>query len=190
MVVMVLSAVVLAIMASLIYMLTVGTQVSGGMKRYETAQEAADGGKEVVFDWLGHRSATEFPDITGISITGGTNTACLANKISAATKNWPAGCDASMVINTSVSSSYDFRFDLGNYRVYAKIVNTVVGNAGVDPGVMGLARTGVVRSNPGEVPVTYIPFLYTIEVESMHVQYDPNAAARKERAKLSILYRF
>ncbi len=47
--VLVLSAVVLAIMAGLIYMVTSGTQVSGIQKRYKTAIEAGVGGANITF---------------------------------------------------------------------------------------------------------------------------------------------
>jgi hypothetical protein len=53
--VIVLSAIALAIMAGLIYMITVGTQVTGLEKRYKTAREAGFGGGELVYQILGLR---------------------------------------------------------------------------------------------------------------------------------------
>ena len=47
--VLILSAIALAIMAALIYMITVGTQASGMQKRYRTALEAGKGGADISY---------------------------------------------------------------------------------------------------------------------------------------------
>jgi hypothetical protein len=187
MVTMVLSAVALAIMSSLIYMLTVGTQVSGGQKRYETSQEAVEGGMGVVFDWIGFHKGVEFPGY--IAIANKTSDECLEDKLILGTPDWDSSCDAKLDIDFETNTTYDFSFDLGSennkYTVYAKIVNTVEGNSG--PGGTNLRKTGVVASNSGEVAVRQISFLYAIEIESRNASNPYNMA---ERARFSLLYRY
>lgn len=185
--VLVLSAIALIIMAGLIYIVTVGTQVSGIHKRYKTALEAAAGGADVTFQVIAARGNNPFdPTITALLSFERFNLDCLLDKMRNATFNWPncAGFSSkatSLVIDPLDSQSYDLRFDLGSYRVYAKIVDTVEGNSGGDE---GLIKGGVVESNPGEVAVMPIPYLYTIEILSQRID---NPA---ERAKLSVLYEY
>ncbi len=81
-------------------------------------------------------------------------------------------------------SNLRYEFQLGNnptYTVYAKIVDTVEGNSGIDE---GLVKTGVVISNSGEVAVVSVPYLYTIEIVA------ENAANSMERSRLSVLYQY
>jgi hypothetical protein len=83
-------------------------------------------------------------------------------------------------------TSYDLQFDLSAsldppYTVYSKIVDTVEGNSGGDTGLM---KSGVVNSNPGEVTVMSIPYLYTIELDAQR------SGNPSERAKLSVLYQY
>ena len=187
--VLVLSAIILVIMAGLIYMLTTGTQLSGMQKRYKTALEAGVGGADITYQIIGARIDNpvqlegEFNFLPSFNIT--TTQACLNNKLLRSTANWTAcGSDStSLTIDPSNINTYDMSFDLGagpTYTVYSKIVDTVMGNSGGDPGLDG--GPGVVPTN--EVPVESIPFLYTIEVDA---QNQTNPA---ERAQLSILYQY
>jgi hypothetical protein len=185
MMVMVLSAIALVIMSSLLYMVTIGTQVSGGQKRYETSQEAAEGGMEVAFEWVDVHTGEDFPEISGISFVNGVSDDCRQSKINRSTSDWGSDCDATLDIDINNSVTYDYKFDLGGYSVYAKIVNTVEGNSG--PGGTNLKKTGVVSSNTGEVPVKQVSFLYTILIESRNASR-PNSLA--EKASYSLLYRY
>src|SRR5512142_135093 len=54
-VVLVLSAIALALITALIYMITSGTQISGFQKRYKTSLEAARGGSDLAFQLVGLR---------------------------------------------------------------------------------------------------------------------------------------
>jgi len=56
--VLVLSAIILVIMAGLIYMLTTGTQLSGMQKRYKTALEAGMGGIDITYQIIALRGET------------------------------------------------------------------------------------------------------------------------------------
>jgi hypothetical protein len=182
--VLVLSAIILVIMAGLIYMLTTGTQLSGMQKRYKTALEAGTGGADVIYQMIAARGNPNIP-LSNFLITasnvGGVD--CLTPKLNSPTNSWPAACNNSLSIDPNTQSSYDMQFDIGTgptYRVFAKIVDTVEGNSGGDE---GLIKGGVVHSS-GEINVASIPFLYTIEVDAQ------NQANPAERAKLSILYQY
>lgn len=185
--ILILSAIALAIMAGLIYMITSGTQISGMQKRYKTALEAGKGGTDVIYQLIAARGDPNIP-ITNFLITA-SNVGlvdCLTPKLNSATNNWPAVCSSTLTIDPNTQSSYDMRFDLGaspfpTYTVYGKIVDTVEGNSGGDEGLVG---KGVVSSGSGEVTVVSRPYLYTIEVDAQ------NSANPSERAKLSILYQY
>ena len=198
--VLVLSAIILVIMAGLIYMLTTGIQISGMQKRYETASEAGIGGRDITYQLIGlrgdaSRTASFFNDIaallptittpntcTGTNISG-TTFIGLSAKINSPTSTW-AGCNTSMVIDPNTNTSYDMVFTLGTgptYNVYSKIVDTIEGNSAGDE---GLINNRVVDSNSGEIRVMSYPYLYTVEVDA------ENTANPSERAKLSILYQY
>jgi hypothetical protein len=183
MMVLVISTIALAVMSALIYMITIGTQMSGSQKRYETALEAGDGGKEIVFLWIADREVP--PDLTGIAIDNTISNDCMEDKLLDETRDWDSACDASLSIDIEEDTTYDMKFDLGTFRVYSKIVNTVEGNS--SSGGSSLTKSGVVSSNTGEVSVKHVPYLYTIEVEARSAT-NPNSLA--ERAKLSILYQY
>jgi len=190
--VLILSAIVLAIISGLIYMITSTTQISGMQKRYRTALEAGMGGADVTFRLLALRGDPELTMRNAIGYNRTISDACFAAKLNSTTSatNW-AACGiyanaTAMVIDPADTTTYDFRFDLGSspyptYRGYGKIVDTVEGNSGGDE---GLLKHGVVSSGSGEITVVSIPYLYTIEVDA------ENSANPSERAKLSVLYQY
>lgn len=188
--VLVLSVIALVIMAGLIYMATIGTQVSGIQKRYKTALEAAVGSRDVTYQIIALRidnPATIEQEFKFINLDVTTSQTCLNHKLLRPTSSWDATCNKSLAIDPTDPSSYDMSFDLGTiptYRVYTKIVDTVEGNSSGDE---GLLKTGVVLSNTGEVQVMSIPYLYTIEVDSENLS---QPVGKRERAKLSILYQY
>jgi len=190
--VLILSAIVLAIISGLIYMITSTTQISGMQKRYRTALEAGMGGADVTFRLLALRGDPELTMKTAIGYNRTISDACFAAKLNSTTSatNW-AACGTyanatAMVIDPADTTTYDFRFELGSspyptYRGYAKIVDTVEGNSGGDE---GLLKHGVVSSGSGEITVVSVPYLYTVEVDA------ENRDNPSERAKLSILYQY
>jgi hypothetical protein len=184
--VLILSAIALAMMAALVYMLIASTQISGMQKRYRTALEAGKGGADVTFSLIGARGD---PGIPGINFaitanTGASGVACLTQKLNNATSSWDAECKSALSIDPTDSTTYDMSFQLGatpTYTVYAKIVDTVNGNSGSD---LGLMRSGVVASGSGEITVQSKPYLYTIEIDA------ENAANPQERGKYEVLYQY
>lgn len=204
-VVLVLSAVALAIMTALIYMITAGTQISGLQKRYKTALEAGVGGGDVFYQLIALRAETAATNVftdnlnannlnssitTPASCSGlasGATYSGLAAKLLTPSNSWSGCGDTSSLIDPAVPSTYDMKLDLGTttkYTVYAKIVATTAGNSGGDSeGGDALMNRGVVAGN-AQVAVTPVPYLYAIEVEA------ENSANRTERANLSILYQY
>ncbi|RJQ22236.1 MAG: hypothetical protein C4560_02640 [Nitrospiraceae bacterium] len=184
--VLILSLIALAMMSGLIYMVTSGTQVSGIGKRYSTTLEAGKGSIDIAYQVFSTKGDSEkTAQLTFFSLTA--STACLIDKLNNATDDWDAACDSSLTITPGTASTYDMFFDLGTspdpvYAVYAKIVDTVVGNSGADE---GLIKTGVVASNPGEVAVMHIPYLYTVEIDAENAG-NPSL----ERARLSALCQY
>jgi hypothetical protein len=194
--VLILSAIVLAIISGLIYMITSTTQISGMQKRYRTALEAGKGGADVTFQIFALRRDPDEALRDAIDYYRTISFECFDAKLNSTTStaNWSACADnedeykktTSMEINPADSKTYDFSFNIGSspyptYTAYAKIVDTVEGNSGGDE---GLLKHGVVSSGSGEITVVSIPYLYTVEVNA------ENAANPSERAKLSILYQY
>ncbi|MEW6418817.1 MAG: hypothetical protein AB1480_11970 [Nitrospirota bacterium] len=120
-IILVLSAIALAIMVGLIYMITTGTQISGMQKKYKTAQEAGLGGADVAYEFIGLRGdapktcallselsaispAIKTPTLcTGTNI-GGVTFSGLAAKLNTPSTSWSSACDKdSFVINPSLS---------------------------------------------------------------------------------------
>jgi hypothetical protein len=186
--VLILSAIALAIMAALVFMLTASTQMSGIQKRYKNALEAGKGGAELAFQVIASRAPLSISGLIDSTANfparnvGGTD--CLTAKLNTATGTWPAECSNVSAIDPTDSRTYDMYFDLGTaptFRVYGKIVDTVEGNSGAD---IGLQKSGVVSSNSGEVTAMSMPYLYTIEVDTMD-RDNPS-----EKARYSILYQY
>jgi hypothetical protein len=200
--VLILSAVALALMTALIYMTTIGTQTSGMQKRYHSALEAGIAGKDVLalvisqrgdISSLGTISAvdsTVFSTCTGTSInTGMTYTGIRAKIMTSTAGGWSTGCNSYLKIEPATATSYDMKFTLGNnpqYIVYTKIVDVVEGNtSGSNSSGTNLNNKGVVSSSGGggEIAVMSLPYLYTIEIDAENAN-----AGSTERAKLQVLY--
>lgn len=198
-IVMIFSAIALGMMAGLIYMITSGTQISGMERRYKVALDAGMGGAEVSYQIIAARGNTLDAALTGpLSLTittpsgaGGCSTLgttdCtaigaytgLATKLNLPTSCW-SGCNSLISIDPLTATSYDMTFVLGSYSVFGKIVDTVVGNSGIDE---GLLKDGTVSAS-GEITPMKIPYLYTVELDA------ESTVNPSERAKLSVLYQY
>ncbi len=206
--VLILSAIMLSIMAALVYMLTAATQMSGIEKRYKSTLEAAKGGSDIFYQIIGTRGGTAdmtnwintlVPSGSVVPVVGyelGTFGTCkgrprgsavdyfgMEAKLNTATATW-TNCNTTTQIDTANNTTYDMKLTFGlgignNYNVYIKVVDTVEGNTGSD---MGLTKSGVVN-NTGEVTAVNQPYLYAIEVQSENTD-------TRERAKYSILYEY
>jgi Tfp pilus assembly major pilin PilA len=163
--VMILAVIALVMTAAMLLMVSRGSYVSGQQKRYRTALEASRGGAEAIMDVIATRPATMGPSLVG--------------KLGNRTNNW--AYDNTLTIDPVTPTTYDMTVDLGMYRVYVKVVDTVLGNTGLSTGLM---KSGVVTTSPSEISGMAIPYLYTIEVLS---QSTTNST---ERSKLSVLYQY
>lgn len=207
--VVVLSAIVLAIMTTMLYITTIGTQTTGLQKRYRTAREAAFGGVEIVKQIINTQSDSLLlsklttslnlvPYSMNVSYTtlstcqnivgSGTVYYGLSAKIMTGKDNWNDDCkENEITINGVDPQTYDIRFDIGSgakYTIYAKIVHTVQGNTSEGYGGSGLSTLGGVVSSSGELETVKASSLYTIEMDA------EKAANRDERAKLSLIYQY
>ena len=184
--VLILSVICLAMTSGILYFITQSTRVSGSHKRYETANQAANGGAAVMFQLASSRGNEDNFNhpanlalinlITPSDDVGGVN--CITAKLFNNTADWNAVCNSSLSIDRLDSNTYDMAFDLGTYDVYSKIVDTVRGNTSADT---GLINNAVVKSDSGEVDVQHLPYIYSIEVMS-------SVPDLNERAISSILY--
>jgi hypothetical protein len=172
--VLVLAAISLAMTLAMLLMVSRGSFLSGQQKRFRTAVEAGWGGMEVMFQLISNRGN---PDNTLYTML---NPAGVQTKLAGSVGTW-GGLDSSNTIDPAVATSYDMTIDLGAYRVYTKVVDTVDGNSGADE---GLLKTAVVNSGSGEVTVVSVPYLYTVEVLSQ------STVNPTERSKLSVLYQY
>jgi len=176
--VLILSAVALGMTLAMLFMLGRGSYVSGQQMRFRTAVEASRGGVEAMLQLIGSRGTPTTPYTNlFLNVSGGVTH--LQTKLNGITATW--GLDNAIAINPSDNTTYDVRLDLGTYRAYGKIVDTVTGNSGPDE---GLLKSGVVNNNAGEVVVMSIPFLYTVEVVAQ------STANPTERSKMSVLYQY
>jgi len=175
--VLILAAISLAMTLAMLIMVSRGAYVSGQQKRFRTALEAGRGGMEAMFQMISNRGNLTTPYTNQVLPNGA---AAVQTKLAGSIGTW-GGLDTSSTIDPAVTTSYDMRIDLGTYRVYSKIVDTVNGNSGSDE---GLIKTAVVNAGSGEVTVVSVPYLYTIEVVSQ------STTNPTERSKLSILYQY
>ncbi len=184
-VVLVLSAVALVIAAGLLYMVMQGTKVSSSSKWYKTAYEASKAGADVMYEIINARGNPGIP-LTNFSLSS--TLTSTAGKLFTSTANWPSSYDSSVSINPSNANSYDASFDLGNYRAYAKITDTVQGNSAPGGGSASRFHTGGTSTaragGTGDIMVPSYPYLYAIEILAT------NPTNPLERAKMSILYQY
>ena len=195
--VLVLSGIGLALMTTLIYLIITGTQVSGLQKRYKTALEASMGGKDIVLQVLSMKDrdmseiTTYLASLTGMAASHTDPAGCIGGgfagfqtKLRVSRSSW-AGCDNTIAIDPSVSSTYDIKFELGvdpRYTVYAKIVDTIAGSEVSED--TKLRDDKVVDSQGEKIQVAGVPNLYTVEVLT------ENSSNPQEKAKLQVLYQY
>jgi hypothetical protein len=208
--VLILAVIGLAMVSSLLFMLTQGTIFSGAQKFYRTAEEAGYGGVELTTSYLATRGVLDIAALPGLTFTSGCNcndpyvyndnidlrTGAASNrcdKLCNPTANWPAGVDEHAAAGIQVSLNPIVNADMTytlpglqpvSYSVFAKIVDTVQGNSDVGGLVISgeLGGAGVVASNSGLVSPPHNPYLYRLEVQA---QATTNP---REFSRMSVLY--
>jgi hypothetical protein len=201
--VLILSLIGLAMVAALLFMVTQSTSMSGYHRLYRTAEDAGLGGTSVVTEYITSaiplvaqelkldNTSMAVLNTSGLGatlnakyetqLTAGV-TPCLIQKLASSTGNWTS-CGSSDE-SLDPTEEPDLKFDLGNYRVYTKIVDTVQGNTdsgGLKPGA--LRGTGVVDSQ-GRISPAANPSLYRIEVQAQ------GKTNTREVSRYSVLYAY
>ena len=207
--VLILALIGLAIVSSLIYMMTIGTQSSGAEKFYRTSDEAALGGSRIGadlilinFDSAIAGGALSAPFQAALSTVIDNTNNCLTQKLSlppgVAFANWGGCTPIANRTNLDPGDTPDMTFQLtgvpNNYNVFAKIVGTIEGNtAGVASGASGggasgtgggglSAGGGVGGGGASVVTPPRRSWMYRVEVQA------EDAVNPRERARYSILY--
>jgi hypothetical protein len=172
--VLVLSTIGILVMTTVLYVITMGTQMSGSEKRFRTAHEAALGGIEVIRTLLQNQAASVIP---GVTINYQPTFLAKLNATSL------VGYDTTVSIDPATATSYDLAMDIGNpvYRVYVKMVQKQTGNTNKGYKQVRI-KTGVVPADPGMgvVQSTY----YTITILAQ------KAANPNERMRMDLVHLF
>ncbi|MBI1811032.1 MAG: hypothetical protein HY035_08845 [Nitrospirae bacterium] len=188
--VLVLSAIALAMVSALLFMVIHGTRLSGYHRFFRTAEEAGLGGAEIAAAFIESRGVPT-ANLTAMVSTQGS--ACLAQKMSTTRGGvWPASagwtsCVAANDVSMDPTTNPDLQFDLSNFRVYTKIVDTVEGNTasgGLVTGGGSLGGSGVVSASSGITSPPRIPYLYRVEIQA------EATANPRERSRYSGLYAY
>jgi len=179
--------------AAVYYLLHRGIEVSGIEKKYSVAREASLGGievfaKEIIPAAIGGNDLSKvvesFKKITNAKVFAGATNVCFTDKLTKSTANWGSTCSNTL----DPVSSPDVTFTLSGaapaqpFQVYAKIVDTVVGNSNRS-GII-LEGEAVAGSQTGMITPRHFPYIYTMEVQSQR----ENDASQK--AGIEVLYAY
>ena len=207
--VLILALIGLMIVSALMFMATSGTISSGAFRAFRTAEEASYGGAEIAAEYAVNRGALPlfgFPlgcncgnpliATDNTDLDAGNARTCRCDKLCNATADWAVAgagtCDentgvAGLQINlTPDAATDDFPLTLGNFIVYAKIVDTVVGNSDMGGIVASgtLGGSGVVSGSTGLVSPPSRPYLYRMEIDAR------STANPREHSRISMLYAY
>ncbi len=202
----------LAMVSTLLFMVTQGTRISGFQRVYRSTDEAGLGGAQIAAQFIkdnifnakmnastGQQLVPITSGVLSVLITNGNTDQCLIQKLTLTRGEWDTtnpnyfwtqcGAPRAMTIDAFTSPpSEDFKFDLPGaspgqtFTVYAKIIDTVKGNT-EESGIGGkLGGSGVVSSMEGEITPPASPSLYRIEVQAQ------DATNPQQRSKYSVLY--
>jgi hypothetical protein len=195
----------LAMVSTLLFMVTQGTRISGFQKVFRTTDEAGLGGVQIATQVIKNNlfnakqtGNTLLPIAALLNFTLDSGDLCLKQKLTLSRGGWlttdPAyawpACTGvpDRVLALDADKSPDFTFDVSGvvygqtFRVFTKIIDTVKGNT--EEGGLGgkLGGSGVVSSMEGEITPPATPSLYRIEVQAQ------DATNPQQRSKYSVLY--
>lgn len=177
---------------AVMYMITQNVQKTGGFKRYKSALEATYGGTEAVMKQilpvvLDSSFAGGTTDFTLFSVSYPNNSDCnIATKLTSSPDAWAASCNQSQNPKAAPDMTFQLPASIGgqSYTVYAKIVDTVVGNTDqsgggevITGGVVELLSGSGAQAKP-------LPYVYRLEIQA---ERSTNAT---EHASLSVLYAY
>lgn len=163
--VLVLSTIALMVMTMVLYVLTMGTQMSGSEKRYRTAHEATLGGIEVI-----RKIIKEQQMVNNIGPVVITYTGTFAAKMASAdlAKEGLPSSQTDVAIDPANVNTYDLYVDIGNptYRVYAKITQRQAGNTEKSYKNVRIAP-GVVPAEQGMRQYNFNYYTFTILTQGL-----------------------
>lgn len=189
-----LTLVTLAVIMAVFYLLNLQTKTSAAEKVYNTALQAAYGDSELFVKDL---IPSLFPGETNVSLENrfsvisldiGPSDACIQDKLHYSTDKW-TNCTSpdnkTQQPDRMPDATVILKGDSQNYRVYSKIVDTVVGNTD-GSGVTDryTSGDGVTGKGGGNLDGKRIPYLYTVEIQA------EGATNPKEKAQLEVLYAY
>lgn len=182
----------LGMVMALLQLVLMQTKISGAHKRYKNSLEAAHGGvqllaKEILpmmFSDVPDPKATLTSQFAAIELDTSSND-CLMQKFQSPSESWTACGDDSKSLDAK--KSWDMTFKLPGtsgtgYRVYAKIVDTRVGNS--DTSGINLDSGAGVTGVGSNVLVQHVPGIYRVEAEG------ESTTNSKERAELTVFYSY
>ncbi|NVN89877.1 MAG: hypothetical protein HXX11_04670 [Desulfuromonadales bacterium] len=185
----------MAIIMTLLYVMTASTQRSGAAKRYHSVLEAANGGAVLVVKDLMPYLMNQFQsytssqvinnaktDFAGVSLE--TTTAdCLKSKMYQNTANWPTSCNATFNPKTLPDVTMTLQATSNTpFTVYAKIVDTIVGNSDTS-GSRLEDGSGAAYNSATTTPMPF-PYMYRLEVQG---ERQRNSI---EKSNISVLYAY
>ena len=202
----------LAMVSTLLFMITQGTRISGFQKVYRSTDEAGLGGVQIATQVIqdnifNAKSGADLVPISQLNIltvafTYGSSDACLKQKLTLTRGAWATtdpkylwssctGAWADRALAVDADQMPDFTFEtnpvhdptLPNFMVYTKILDTVKGNTR-EGGLGNLGGTGVVTNQEGQITPPPNPTLYRIEVQAQ------DATNPQQRSKYSVLYAY
>ena len=123
---------------------------------------------------------------------------CRCDKLCNAKENWTFGTEAwtcrddpavaTLSVSLDPTERPDFRFDLGNFRLFTKVVDTVRGNTDLGSIVTSgeLGGSAVSSGAGGIITPPHSPYLYRMEVQAQRSDVDPDNP--RELSRISVLY--
>ncbi len=157
-VVLIVAAIVIALSGIAYQFLIKGTIISGINLRYQAVNSALVAGSKYT-KWAidQYRATGSVPTTLPFGASKSLNS-CLSIKLAKATSSWGVSCPATAAPITN----YDIKLQLGNYTVYAQIIETLLGNT-KNSDSQNLNTGSVSKKTGGTVKPT-APYLYRIEL--------------------------
>jgi hypothetical protein len=188
-----LTMVMMAICMTLLYMVIQSTKLSGSQRRYSTALAAGNASPELIKDiiprLMPYSSVRSAPPIIGypdLTFPTSTDSDCFTQKLKRSPDQWTSCTDPNKSVDARIKPDFTFKLNgltTGQgYKVYTKIVSTVVGNSEGSGALLDIPCG--VANNCSNVSPMHLPSMYTIEVVS---EKETNP---QERAALSVLYAY
>ncbi len=198
----------LAMVSTLLFMVTQGTRISGFQRVYRSTDEAGLGGAQIATQFImdnifNAKSGSDMNQTLVHIFSGNAKDPCLVQKLTLTRGGWLttdptyawSSCASARATTIDADQTPDFTFctnsadcttpllpDIPIFRVYTKIIDTVKGNT-AEGGIGGkLGGSGVVSSMEGEITPPPMPSLYRIEVQAQ------DATNPQQRSKYSVLY--